>query len=68
MAQDARLSYTQVRKQFKLIVDEPADGTPDDISYVFSGYAPLSVRLCQYMSRSEGGRALEEVFVVQSSV
>eukprot|EP00058_Branchiostoma_floridae_P026375 XP_002611866.1 hypothetical protein BRAFLDRAFT_123348 [Branchiostoma floridae] len=33
---------------------------PNDISYVFSGYAPLSVRLAQFLARP-GWRSIEEV-------
>lgn len=40
-------NYTTVRKNLHLIVDEVNEAEPDDIAYVFSGYAPLSVRLVQ---------------------
>ena len=40
-------SYNQIRKAFNLVVDEINERTPDDIAYVYSGYAPLSVRLTQ---------------------
>jgi hypothetical protein len=40
-------NYTAVRKHLHLIVDEVNEAEPDDIAYVFSGYAPLSVRLVQ---------------------
>jgi hypothetical protein len=36
-----------VRKLLSLWLDEVAEQDPDDIAYVFSGYAPLSVRLVQ---------------------
>lgn len=39
--------YNAVRKTLKLFVDEVDEQEPTDISYVFSGYAPLSVRLVQ---------------------
>ncbi|KAK6005686.1 hypothetical protein QM012_007328 [Aureobasidium pullulans] len=39
--------YNSVRKTLKLFVDEMDEQDPTDISYVFSGYAPLSVRLVQ---------------------
>lgn len=39
--------YNSVRKTLKLFVDEVDEQDPTDISYVFSGYAPLSVRLVQ---------------------
>jgi len=34
--------------------------TPSDISYIFSGYAPLSIRLVQHAVRS-GWRSIEEL-------
>jgi hypothetical protein len=40
-------NYTSVRKNLHLIFDEVNESEPDDIAYVFSGYAPLSVRLVQ---------------------
>jgi len=42
-----RTSYTNLRKPLRLIVDDVNEQEPDDISYVYSGYAPLSVRLVQ---------------------
>jgi vacuolar protein sorting-associated protein 33A len=40
-------NYSSVRKNLHLIFDEVNEAEPDDIAYVFSGYAPLSVRLVQ---------------------
>lgn len=40
-------NYNAVRRNLHLIVDEVNESEPDDIAYVFSGYAPLSVRLVQ---------------------
>ncbi|KAF2403956.1 putative vacuolar sorting protein [Trichodelitschia bisporula] len=40
-------NYTSARKALHLIVDEVNESEPDDVAYVFSGYAPLSVRLVQ---------------------
>ncbi|KAI1310459.1 Sec1-like protein [Xylaria venustula] len=42
-----KTNYTYLRKQLRLIVDEVNEHDPDDIAYVYSGYAPLSVRLVQ---------------------
>jgi lysine-specific histone demethylase 1 len=36
-----------LRKQLRLIVDEVQEDDPNDVSYVYSGYAPLSIRLVQ---------------------
>ncbi|KAL2154901.1 hypothetical protein VTH82DRAFT_3577 [Thermothelomyces myriococcoides] len=46
-AQGTKTNYTYLRKQLRLIVDEVNEHDPNDIAYVYSGYAPLSVRLIQ---------------------
>jgi vacuolar protein sorting-associated protein 33A len=40
-------NYASARKSLRLIVDEVNESSPDDTSYVYSGYAPLSVRIVQ---------------------
>jgi hypothetical protein len=40
-------NYSTLRKALKLIVDDVDEQKPDDIAYVYSGYAPLSIRLIQ---------------------
>lgn len=45
----SRNPYTVVRKGLKLAVDNPNEKEPDDISYVYSGYAPILCRLIQYL-------------------
>ncbi|MCJ1354692.1 MAG: hypothetical protein MMC33_004681 [Icmadophila ericetorum] len=42
-----KTNYNYLRKALRLIVDEVNEQNPDDIAYVYSGYAPLSVRLVQ---------------------
>ncbi|KAK2749236.1 hypothetical protein FQN57_006852 [Myotisia sp. PD_48] len=42
-----KTNYSHLRKALRLIVDEVDEQNPDDISYVYSGYAPLSIRLVQ---------------------
>ncbi|KAI1739320.1 vacuolar protein sorting 33A-like protein [Xylaria scruposa] len=46
-ATGTKTNYTYLRKQLRLIVDEVNEHDPDDIAYVYSGYAPLSIRLIQ---------------------
>ncbi|OAL67816.1 vacuolar sorting protein [Trichophyton rubrum] len=46
-AAGAKTNYNSLRKSLRLIVDEVDEQSPNDISYVYSGYAPLSVRLVQ---------------------
>lgn len=42
-----KTNYTTLRKQLRLIVDEVNEHNPNDVAYVYSGYAPLSIRLVQ---------------------
>ena len=42
-----KTNYNYLRKVLRLIVDEVNEQDPTDIAYVYSGYAPLSVRLVQ---------------------
>ncbi|KAK6192041.1 hypothetical protein SNE40_003590 [Patella caerulea] len=53
-------TYAIIRKSLKLIVDDVNEQVPNDISYVYSGYAPLSIRLAQYLARP-GWRSITEV-------
>lgn len=53
-------TYQVVRKSLKLIVEEVNEQNPTDIAYVYSGYAPLSARLAQYLARP-GWRSITEV-------
>jgi lysine-specific histone demethylase 1 len=46
-ATGTKTNYTYLRKQLRLIVDEVKEHDPNDIAYVYSGYAPLSIRLVQ---------------------
>ncbi|OJD10848.1 hypothetical protein AJ78_08249 [Emergomyces pasteurianus Ep9510] len=40
-------NYSYLRKSLRLIVDEVTEQDPNDVAYVYSGYAPLSIRLVQ---------------------
>jgi hypothetical protein len=46
-----RNHYPTLRKQLRLSVPDVDEQNPTDIAYVYSGYAPLSVRLVQCASR-----------------
>ncbi|KAI1820227.1 Sec1-like protein [Xylaria intraflava] len=52
-ATGTRTNYTHLRKQLRLIVDEVNEHDPDDIAYVYSGYAPLSIRLVQCLLQKQ---------------
>jgi vacuolar protein sorting-associated protein 33A len=42
-----KTNYAYLRKELRLILDDYNESDPDDIAYVYSGYAPLSVRIVQ---------------------
>lgn len=53
----SKLPYAQLRKQLRLLLEdapEHEEANPSDISYVYSGYAPLSVRLVQCVAQMNG--------------
>ncbi|KAI1433761.1 vacuolar protein sorting 33A-like protein [Xylaria sp. CBS 124048] len=52
-ATGTRTNYTYLRKQLRLIVDEVNEHDPNDIAYVYSGYAPLSIRLVQCLLQKQ---------------
>ncbi|KAL8817187.1 MAG: hypothetical protein Q9191_008193 [Dirinaria sp. TL-2023a] len=43
----AGTNYAAIRRPLRLILDEVNEQEPDDIAYVYSMYAPLSIRLVQ---------------------
>ncbi|KAK8934362.1 hypothetical protein KSP39_PZI014643 [Platanthera zijinensis] len=58
--QESKSNWLMISKALQLIVSESEASRPDDISYIFSGYAPLSIRIVQHAIRS-GWRSIEEV-------
>ncbi|KAL9102761.1 MAG: hypothetical protein Q9163_002123 [Psora crenata] len=52
-AENSKTNYNYLRKVLRLIVDEVNEQKPNDISYVYSGYAPLSVRLIQVILQKQ---------------
>ena len=46
-AKGTKTNYTYLRRQLRLVVDEVREDDPNDVAYVYSGYAPLSIRLVQ---------------------
>jgi len=47
-------SYNLLKKQLHLIVENTNEADPEDISFTFSGYAPLSVRLIEAFIKNGG--------------
>eukprot|EP01135_Chromosphaera_perkinsii_P005349 Nk52_evm30s343 gene=Nk52_evmTU30s343 len=58
--QEGKNMYSSIRKTFQLVVNNVNTHTPTDISYVYSGYAPLSVRIIQHLVKTGGWHGLEE--------
>ncbi|PYH49210.1 Sec1 family protein [Aspergillus saccharolyticus JOP 1030-1] len=42
-----RTNYHSLRKTLRLVVEEVSEKDPNDVAYVYSGFAPLSIRLVQ---------------------
>ncbi|KAI9496391.1 Sec1-like protein [Zychaea mexicana] len=57
-AAPSRSPFSQSRRLLRLIVDDVDEFHPNDISYVYSGYAPLSVRIVQCAMQKLGGGSI----------
>lgn len=49
----ANVGFQAARSALRLVVDEVDERMPNDISYVYSGYAPLSIRLVQAIAQKD---------------
>ncbi|BFG22402.1 hypothetical protein CerSpe_086760 [Prunus speciosa] len=58
--QESKSNWLTVKRALQLVVEDTDTANPNDIAYVFSGYAPLSIRLVQHAVRS-GWRPIEEI-------
>ncbi|KAG2328972.1 hypothetical protein Bca4012_021410 [Brassica carinata] len=58
--QEFKSNWQTVKRTLKLIVEDTDTSRPDDIAYVYSGYAPLSIRLVQQAIHS-GWRPIEDI-------
>lgn len=58
--QEGKSNWLLIKRALNLVVEDTDTTNPKDVSYVFSGYAPLSIRLIQHAIRS-GWRPLEEI-------
>lgn len=52
----SKYPYTTLRKSLRLLIEDadPLEELENDISYVYSGYAPISVRLVQCVAQKGG--------------
>lgn len=46
-------AFERVRQPLRLINDEVSESDPTDVAYVYSGYAPLSIRVVQAVGQKE---------------
>ncbi|KAH9897807.1 Sec1-like protein [Cubamyces lactineus] len=53
---DSKYPYNSLRKSLRLLIEDPdpLEELENDISYVYSGYAPISVRLVQCVAQKGG--------------
>ncbi|CAL0321291.1 unnamed protein product [Lupinus luteus] len=58
--QETKSNWPTIKRALQLVVEDTDTANPNDIAYVFSGYAPLSIRLVQHAIRS-GWRPVEEI-------
>ncbi|KMZ64182.1 putative Vacuolar protein sorting [Zostera marina] len=58
--QELKSNWPIITRALKLIADDSSSTNPNDIAHLYSGYAPLSIRLVQHAIRS-GWRSIEEV-------
>ncbi|KAF2069320.1 hypothetical protein CYY_009357 [Polysphondylium violaceum] len=56
---NGNLSFEYLKEHLNLIIEDIDENNPTDISYVFSGYAPISVRLVQY-AMGKGWKQIED--------
>lgn len=51
-------TFPRLRKDIRLIVEDIDEQNPKDIAYVYSGYAPLTVRLVELAGQQSAGSGL----------
>ncbi|KAI5578496.1 hypothetical protein BDE02_08G031200 [Populus trichocarpa] len=50
--QESKGNWLTIKRNLQLVTEDTDTTNPNDIAYVFSGYAPLSIRLVQHAVRS----------------
>lgn len=67
-AASTRSTFSSLRKALRLIVDEVDEQKPNDVAYVYSGYAPLSIRLVQCIVQKHVMLAAQASDISQSRI
>ena len=57
---DKKFDWTKIKKIFKLINEETRIQDPIDISYVYNGYSPLSVKFLETFLYSGGFSKIDD--------
>ncbi|KAG0140954.1 hypothetical protein CROQUDRAFT_664506 [Cronartium quercuum f. sp. fusiforme G11] len=58
-----QLNFNSIRKKLKLIIDEIDEHEPNDISYTYSGYAPLSIRIIENLLNNNTNEKVNSDFL-----
>jgi hypothetical protein len=58
--QEGKATWPTLKKAFNLIIEEIDESNPNDYAYVFSGYAPLSVRVIQTALKANAWKSKED--------
>ena len=59
----SKSTYPSLRRSLRLIVDDVDEHDPSDVAYVYSGFAPISIRLVQIaVSKSVNGPGTTNTF------
>lgn len=59
--QEGGRAFFAIKQNLRLCNHEVDEKNPTDISYCYSGYAPLSVRLVEHLTKNNSWSGIEEV-------
>ena len=59
--QEGARAFSAIKQNLRLCNQEVDEKNPTDISYCYSGYAPLSVRLVEHIVKNNSWKGIEEV-------
>jgi len=59
--QEGGRAFSAIKQNLRLCNQDVDEKHPEDISYCYSGYAPLSVRLVEHVVRHNSWTGIEEV-------
>lgn len=59
--QEGARAFSAIKQNLRLCNQEVDEKNPMDISYCYSGYAPLSVRLVEHIVKHNSWKGIEEV-------